>query len=214
MRSTRSTFRKSRSPITAAPFATSLLAQESTCARSARPLARGRKLVAPGRGSPPSASDRMRSAQTTSPAAICWSSWRQPNAPPAGSRVSRLPSSRKSLFAYISGDLAAIPDMLMLPKFLRKWRKRGLRPKPKTVAIFVSYPKAGRTWLRVMFDELGLPLKYTHDGMGASKQRPFEEKNHCIRSSYQKEPVIFLSRDPRDTVVSAYFHAKHRIGNY
>jgi hypothetical protein len=65
-----------------------------------------------------------------------------------------------------------------------------------------------------MFDELGVALKYTHDGMGASKLRPFEKQNHCTRTAYQDEPVVFLSRDPRDTVVSGYFHAKHRVGNY
>jgi hypothetical protein len=65
-----------------------------------------------------------------------------------------------------------------------------------------------------MFDELGVAFKYTHDGMGASKLRPFEEANHCSRTPYRQEPVVFLSRDPRDTVVSAYFHAKFRVGNY
>ena len=104
--------------------------------------------------------------------------------------------------------------MLVVPKFFRKLRKRRFQPKPRTIAILVSYPKSGRTWLRVMFDELGLTLKYSHDGMGASKLRPFEKQNHCARSSYQHEPVVFLSRDPRDTAVSAYFHAKLRVGNY
>jgi hypothetical protein len=111
--------------------------------------------------------------------------------------------------------------MFKLPKSIAKWRKRRLRKSipesqniPRSIAVFVSYPKSGRTWLRVIFDELGVTLKYTHDGMGVSKLRPFKKRNHCTRSSYQNKPVVFLTRDPRDTVVSAYFHTKLRVGNF
>jgi Sulfotransferase domain len=110
--------------------------------------------------------------------------------------------------------------MVTLPKFLRKWRKRRLRKSGSesegdcSIGIFVSYPKSGRTWLRVIFDELGVRLKYTHDGMGASKLHPFVKRNHCTRRSYKKKPVVFLTRDPRDTVVSAYFHQKLRMCDY
>ena len=109
--------------------------------------------------------------------------------------------------------------MLKLSKFLRKWRKRQNRKlygleSEHSIAVFVSYPKSGRTWLRVIFDELGVTLKYSHDGMGVSKLRSFKKRSHCVRSSYRRKPVVFLSRDPRDTVVSAYFHSKLRVGNY
>ena len=94
---------------------------------------------------------------------------------------------------------------------------------------FVSYPKSGRTWLRVMvgkaicglygLDEsevlkteslckkVGVPpWQWTHQGA---------ETKHLIHprdleidiSDPQKSKVIFLTRDVRDLLVSSYFQA-------
>jgi hypothetical protein len=65
-----------------------------------------------------------------------------------------------------------------------------------------------------MFDEMGAILKYSHDGMGLGKLRPFNEADHCRRKAYNTERIIFMARDPRDTAVSAYFHTKLRHGPY
>ena len=68
----------------------------------------------------------------------------------------------------------------------------------------VSYPKSGRTWLRYACHLAGCEPEFTHDGihtaaefMGVSWDGPDPD--------LIKKPVIFLHRDPRDTVISFYF---------
>ena len=51
--------------------------------------------------------------------------------------------------------------------------------------LMVSFPKSGRTWVRVMLDSVNCKLRYTHDGSDL--------------------PLLFLHRDPRDTAVSGFF---------
>jgi hypothetical protein len=80
-------------------------------------------------------------------------------------------------------------------------------------AILVSFPKSGRTWLRVMLDAAGLSIDYTHDFSGHRGQRHFSELGGD-KSGYQDRRVIFLVRDPRDVVVSGYFQATKRLGVY
>jgi hypothetical protein len=112
--------------------------------------------------------------------------------------------------------LAKAGGMVHLFRVVRKWQRRQQRKsrqEPRPIATFVSYPKSGRTWLRVILDELGMTLKYTHDGAGASKRRTFLEGNHCQTHRYRELPVVFMARDPRDTVVSAFFHQKFRMAD-
>lgn len=93
------------------------------------------------------------------------------------------------------------------PLALRLWR--ALRGMP----LVISYPKAGRTWLRVMLDELGARAEYTHFGAGVKGGRPLEE----IRANplwCAGRPSLLLVRDPRDTLVSSYFHVTHRRGTW
>lgn len=85
-------------------------------------------------------------------------------------------------------------------------------PKGPVLGVVVSFPKSGRTWLRVMLDELGLPFDYRHDGSthrGANKISQIRVGNKPLFHMY---PVVFLSRDPRDTVVSGYFEMTRRDG--
>lgn len=100
--------------------------------------------------------------------------------------------------------------------------------------VLASFPKSGRTWLRFAlscyFDHAarlevrpdlastfrilpnldrdplrGLPgfafLDFPKVPLIAVTHRPFE------RTLFQDRPIIFLTRDPRDVMVSAYFHA-------
>jgi hypothetical protein len=92
--------------------------------------------------------------------------------------------------------------------------KRFLKPPPVPVGFLVSYPKSGRTWLRMMLKELDVEFHFTHDGFGGSKARPFDETRVGRRKRYQNQPVVFLYRDPRDTVVSDYFWRARRKETY
>jgi hypothetical protein len=77
----------------------------------------------------------------------------------------------------------------------------------------VSFPKSGRTWLRVMLDDLKLDANYTHDGSGHSVVGHVEEIQPASEA-FAGKTVVFLYRDPRDTVVSGFFQATKRVGIY
>jgi len=77
----------------------------------------------------------------------------------------------------------------------------------------VSFPKSGRTWLRVMLDGLKLDAKYTHDGSGHSKTGHVEELQPASEA-FAGKTIVFLYRDPRDPVVSGYFQTAKRLGGY
>lgn len=64
----------------------------------------------------------------------------------------------------------------------------------------ISYPKSGRTWLRVMLDELNASAVFSH----ANFRHPTQ-----ITAEVRREPRLYrralvLLRDPRDVIVSAY----------
>lgn len=76
-------------------------------------------------------------------------------------------------------------------------------------AFCVSYPKSGRTWLRVMLNELDAPLEYTHlSGKEKTFGLPFQ--GLVGAEKVRSERVVFLYRDPRDTVVSAFHQMTSR----
>lgn len=104
--------------------------------------------------------------------------------------------------------------------------------KRRAIDVFViSYPKCGRTWLRLMIgkalalhlnepnanplqpDELvknhpQIPLiRFTHDDYPHLKT-PDELSTN--KREYRRKKVIFLARDPRDVVVSYYFEVTRR----
>jgi hypothetical protein len=89
------------------------------------------------------------------------------------------------------------------------WR----RPTKITDGWLVSFPKSGRTWLRVMLDELGIEIPVTHDGSDYKNPVHFTELKPC-GGSFSGRKVIFLVRDPRDVVVSYYFELKKRQKAY
>jgi len=98
-------------------------------------------------------------------------------------------------------------------------------------AYLVSFPKCGRTWLRLQIGRalqqhfqlaVSNPLKlmlmsdlspavprvfHAHEG------RPHRKKPDQLaasKKSYRGKRVVFLVRDPRDVIVSYYFHASRR----
>lgn len=103
--------------------------------------------------------------------------------------------------------------MRSLLRGLRKRAKRAFAPPQNYVGYLVSFPKSGRTWLRVIFDDLNVPLDYKHDGAKHSIPRPFEELALCGKR-FAEKPVIFMCRDPRDTAISGYFQKTLRRDGY
>jgi len=120
------------------------------------------------------------------------------------------------------------------------WEPRRLMTRGRTYlssryaeAFIVSYPKTGRTWLRVMLGK-AISLKYHLDermildtfritkraGLSPtvfSHDGPFLLQNNSPyhelifnRRLYRNQKVIFLVRDIRDTLVSSYFEESKR----
>lgn len=100
----------------------------------------------------------------------------------------------------------------------------------RTGIYLLSYPKCGRTWLRLMIgkalvDDLNLTadpmeisqlhrhtphvprIRAIHDGSSWSKRPDELERN---KDEFSRKKVIFLVRDPRDTLISMYFQATKR----
>ena len=99
--------------------------------------------------------------------------------------------------------------------------------------ILLSYPKCGRTWLRLMLGEalnrrfdLDASLRDTFDltplgrRHGVPRIRVSHDVNwrgdaqgalHRSKARYRRKRVILLVRDPRDVVVSLYFHMTKRL---
>ena len=103
-------------------------------------------------------------------------------------------------------------------------------------ALIVSFPKSGRTWLRLMvgkalctrfgmpdrkalaIDELssraGLLRTYvTHDGSAIEDGYTYRQLP-VGKQRYAKKRIVLLTRDPKDVLVSSYFHATRRARLY
>lgn len=131
------------------------------------------------------------------------------------------------------GLMALQPMGLVLPYGLRKTLRRYVRDELalyETDVVFISFPKSGRTWVRVMLSRLyqlrhALPedtllefnnlqkinaeiprILFTHDG--DSMKRPHQL--HIDKRKYTEKKVVLLVRNPIDVVVSRYFHLRHR----
>jgi hypothetical protein len=69
----------------------------------------------------------------------------------------------------------------------------------------VSYPSSGRTWLRIMLAELGTKPRFTHANSRLRSGATPENVASDI-SEHTHRRVLFLLRDPRDTLASNYNH--------
>lgn len=114
-------------------------------------------------------------------------------------------------------------------------KAQRLEAKNKSEFLLISYPKCGRTWLRLMLgrifqthfgltdanllelDELGqlnpnIPkIWVSHDDKPQWKK---PEELVTSKEEYKDKKVIFLVRDPRDVVVSNYFQKTKRREAY
>jgi hypothetical protein len=73
----------------------------------------------------------------------------------------------------------------------RELRRMALRD---TRTVVISHPKSGRTWLRFMLDDIGIHLRYDHF-LGAKS----------VPATLQGKKLLFVHRDPRDTLLSYWF---------
>lgn len=104
-----------------------------------------------------------------------------------------------------------------------------------TSCYVVSYPKCGRTWVRVMLAKalalhFGDSQEDVHDPMEVIRKgrypgpiirflhlgtdvppNPQEKKDERQYSRFKDKKVVLLVRDPRDVMVSYYFHRTRRI---
>lgn len=111
---------------------------------------------------------------------------------------------------------------------------RKLRPYQEADVIVISLGKSGRTWLRVMLHralalEYGLPfdpirlepgdspaplIAYTHELATHLRDHSLGKQllGRAIlpRSVTDSKQLVLLIRDPRDVVVSSYFHKRER----
>ena len=76
----------------------------------------------------------------------------------------------------------------------------------------VSFPKSGRTWVRVLLDSVDCKLRYTHVGSDHSLGTHFNDLVFCQIDGSDR-PLLFLHRDPRDTAVSGFFQRSLRISD-
>ena len=134
--------------------------------------------------------------------------------------------SARSLYARIPAG-ARHRIKYLFPKSLLRWYAHR-----NTDVYLISYPKCGRTWLRLMIgraisqhyalpdDEQILFLNWkskphpdlpritvVHDDHPMLKA---PEELEISKDKYRDKKVIFLARDPRDVIVSSYFEAKKR----
>ncbi|MGF7158521.1 hypothetical protein FHS85_000131 [Rhodoligotrophos appendicifer] len=75
----------------------------------------------------------------------------------------------------------------------------------------VSFPRSGRTWLRVMLHDLGVDPQFTHAGAKGDMRLLPSEVSRFNERLYNKR-VVHLTRDPRDVIVSYFYHMTKKDG--
>jgi len=99
----------------------------------------------------------------------------------------------------------------------------------------VSYPKCGRTWQRIMLQHYlqfigcelkhyndksllsivgGQNIKFEHDQSSWIPAPPPLDKLRFDKEKYGSKKIVFLVRDPRDALVSSWYHLKYRENIY
>lgn len=130
--------------------------------------------------------------------------------------------------------LEGLKSLLLKSKLIQRFHKQYRHS--QTDCYVISYPKSGRTWLRVMLAKAlavyfndprpivyepaavvrkgghkGPHIRFEHNGSDRTPEieRKLARKRH---HRFQTKRIIFLARDPRDVVVSYFFHRTRRMG--
>lgn len=120
--------------------------------------------------------------------------------------------------------MVVIPDSAKNRNSLKEFIGKIIR-KLIVKSFLISYPKSGRTWIRVILSKYSSTLynvKINLDLFGLWKQNHkipyFKEDETKIRNRIETQlknkRIILLVRDPRDITVSFYFHATKRSKEY
>lgn len=114
---------------------------------------------------------------------------------------------------FIHSKSSKFKDQETYARFMKSLKSRinGIfRKEQQQIGTVISFPKSGRTWLRVMLDKLNIAMLYSHAGSEYNLSCHFA--NLPSPSSCEKQgKQLFLFRDPKDTVVSGYFQKSRRI---
>jgi hypothetical protein len=120
---------------------------------------------------------------------------------------------------------------------VRRYHREIQRLRKDTDIFIISYPKSGRTWHRFMFGNyitrtLGIPItgalktgkltsrmtggltRYNHNAANFIDAIPPQHPIVATPELWSGRKVIFIVRDPRDIVVSCWFHAHFREKSY
>lgn len=120
----------------------------------------------------------------------------------------------------------------IIQEILRRYRHSVERSRYRmSEFVIVSFPKSGRTWLRCMIGSYLLRVYDLHDVEPASIEFMHEHNKMIPRlylthdnnqhrrapdevffnyNQYKGKKIILLQRDPRDVIVSLYYHHRYR----
>jgi len=76
--------------------------------------------------------------------------------------------------------------------------------------VCISYPKSGRTWLRMILADLQVAMAFTHLDTGADKKSWGKRFDALETPHSDAARTVFLHRDPRDVVVSLFHEMTKR----
>lgn len=84
--------------------------------------------------------------------------------------------------------------------------------------LVVSFPKSGRTWLRYGLHLAGHPdISFSHDGFeyndGSLPPLNFDPQRR-IDAYLDVDSIVYIERDPRDTIVSLYHQVTGRFDDF
>jgi hypothetical protein len=128
----------------------------------------------------------------------------------------------------IVGPRYSIPPLWKLSHNLKNIPLR--RAEKQAEVFFISFPKSGRSWIRVMLgkylcDQFHLPERYLANSFrltlkaGLPRTLFIHDNQSYLdiqlkrdKSRFKGKKVIFFTRNIKDTLVSLYFHSSRRLG--